>query len=152
MAIWPRLTWPRLTRFRLAWPRGVGEAALAFTVATGLLYFLGAQESAVLRGLETASLDLRFRFRGAKPPEPETVVALLDERSLSALGRPPLSRRLFAKAVQVLDNAGARVIGFDLLFAEPEQPVPEDVRGAARAAASGVADPQLRTALARLAE
>ena len=152
MAIWPRLTWPRLTRFRLAWPRGVGEAALAFTVATGLLYLLSAQDSAVLRGLETASLDLRFRLRGVKPAEPDTVVVLVDDRSLNALGRWPLSRRLFTKALQWLDQAEARVIGFDLLFAEAEQPIPEDVRGAARTAANGVADPQLRTALARLAD
>src|SRR5256885_1440081 len=152
MAIWPRLTWPRLTRFRLAWPRGLGEAALAFTIATGLLYFLSAQDSAVLRGLETASLDLRFRLRGAKPPEPETVVVLVDDRSLAALGRWPLSRRLFLKAVQTLDAAGARAIAFDLLFAQPEQPIPTDLRNAARAAASGVADPELRGALAHLAE
>src|SRR5207248_1667278 len=75
-----------------------------------------------------------------------------DDRSLAALGRWPLSRRLFTKALQWLDQAEARVIGFDLLFAEAEQPIPEDVRGAARTAANGVADPQLRTALARLAD
>jgi adenylate cyclase len=146
------VTWPRLTWFRFAWPRGVGEAVLAFAVATGVLYFLSAQNSAVLRGLETGSLDMRFGLRGAKPAESETVVVLVDDRSLAELGRWPLSRRLFTRAVRWLDDAGARVIGFDLLFAEAEEPVPEDVRGAARAAANGVADPQLRAALARLAD
>ena len=145
------MPWPRF-KLRISWPRGLGEALLAFAIATGLLYFLSAQNSAVLRGLETASLDLRFRLRGVKPPEPETVVVLVDDRSLAALGRWPLSRRLFAKAVRILDDAGARVIGFDLLFAEPEQPVPDAVRNAARSAATGVTDPQLRSALSRLAE
>jgi adenylate cyclase len=130
----------------------VGEAVLAFAIATAVLYFLSAQDSAVLRGLETASLDLRFRLRGVKPADPETVVVLVDDRSLAALGRWPLSRRLFTKAVQMLDHAGARVIGFDLLFGEAEQPVPKDLRDSARAAANGVADPQLRTALSRLAD
>jgi adenylate cyclase len=145
------MPWPHF-RFGISLPRGLSEALLAFVVATGVLYFLSAQESAVLRGLETASLDLRFRLRGVKPPEPETVVVLVDDRSLAALGRWPLSRRLFAQAVQTLDKAGARVIGFDLLFAEPEKPVPDDVRGAARAAVQAAIDPQLRSALARLAE
>src|SRR5436853_3566729 len=100
-----------------------------------VLLFLTIQHSDLVRGLETASLDLRFRLRGVKPAEPETVVVLVDDRSLAALGRWPLSRRLFAKAVRILDQAGARVIGFDLLFAEPEQPVPEGLRNAARTAA-----------------
>jgi len=145
--IWPRLAWPRFT-----WPRGAGEAVLAFAVATTVLYLLSAQNSAVLRELETASLDLRFRLRGVKPAEPETVIVLVDDRSLATLGRWPLTRRLFAKAVRLLDDAGARVIGFDLLFAESEQPMPEKVRNAARAVANDVTDPQLRSALERLAD
>jgi adenylate cyclase len=152
MARRKRLAWPRFLSFRFAWPRGVGEALLALAVATSLLYLLGALDSAVLRGLETASLDLRFRLRGVKPAEPETVVVLVDDRSLTALGRWPLSRRLFSKALQILDRDGARVIGFDLLFAEPEAPVPQNVREAARSAAGAVADPQLRSALSQLAE
>ena len=130
----------------------VSHVTVTLAIAAAFLFLLGAQDSTVLRGLETASLDLRFRLRGAKPPEPETVVVLVDDRSLAALGRWPLSRRLFIKAVQSLDQAGARVIAFDLLFAEAEQPVPADLRNAARTAAGGVADPQLRGALAHLAE
>jgi CHASE2 domain-containing sensor protein len=104
---------------------------------------------------ETASLDLRFRLRGVKPAEPETIVVLVDDRSLEALGRWPLSRRLYAQAVEKLDRAGARVIAFDLLFAEPEEAISEELRSAARTAAGGLTetqDPNLRRALARLAE
>jgi len=64
-------------------------------------------------------------------------------------------RRLFAKAVQMLDRAGARVIAFDLLFAERESSVSNDLRGEAQAAASALSEtqnPRLRQALARLAE
>src|SRR6266404_1861812 len=104
----------------MAWGRGVREAGLAFIIAIGVLLFLTAWDPALIRGLETASLDLRFRLRGAKPPEPETVIVLVDDASLAKLGRWPLSRRLFARAVEQLDRAGARVIAFDLLFAERE--------------------------------
>ena len=116
---WPAFAWPRLTR-----RRGVREAGLALVVALAVLLVLTHFENwSVLRGLETASLDLRFRLRGVTPPGPEMAIVLVDDRSLAALGRWPLSRRLFAKAVQLLDRAGARVIAFDLLFPEPERPI-----------------------------
>ena len=106
-----------LRRPAFAWPRGVREAGLAFLIATGVLLFLTTQDPTLTRGLETASLDLRFRLRGVQAPEPETVIVLVDDHSLAKLGRWPLSRRLFAKAVQMLDRAGARVIAFDVLAA-----------------------------------
>ncbi len=146
---WPAIAWPGL-----AWGRGVREAGLAFIVATGVLVFLTAWDPTLIRGLETASLDLRFRLRGTKPPEPETVLVLVDDASLAKLGRWPLSRRLLAKAVERLDRAGARVIVFDLLFTERESAVSNDLRSAARTAASGISETQhgLRQALAQLAE
>ena len=56
------LRWPAF-----AWPRGVREAGLAFVIALAVLFVLTAiQNSAVIRGLETASLDLRFRLRGVQ--------------------------------------------------------------------------------------
>ena len=150
MPRWPAITWPGFLS-----GRGVREAGLAVGVAVGILLFLTVQHSALIRGLETASLDLRFRLRGVQPAEPQTIVVLVDNRSLEALGRWPLSRRLYAKAVEKLDQAGARVIAFDLLFAEPEEAISEELRGAARTAAGGLTetqDPVLRQALTRLAE
>ncbi|HEX2215274.1 MAG TPA: adenylate/guanylate cyclase domain-containing protein, partial [Xanthobacteraceae bacterium] len=107
------------------------------------------------RDLETASLDLRFRIRGTLAPGPTTAIVLVDEASLSRLGRWPLSRRLYADAVALLDRAGARVIAFDLLFAEKEEPVPQSLREAARAAADRLrapGDAALRSQLASIAE
>jgi adenylate cyclase len=147
---WPAIAWPGFLS-----GRGVREAGLAVGVAVGILLFLTVQHSALIRGLETASLDLRFRLRGVQPAEPQTIVVLVDDRSLEALGRWPLSRRLYAKAVERLDQAGARVIAFDLLFAEPEVSISQDLRSAARTAAGGLTetqDPVLRQALTRLAE
>ncbi len=149
------MRWSASARSGLVWARGGREAGLAFIVAIGVLLFLTFYDSAVMRGLETASLDLRFRIRGAQAPEPATIVVLVDDHSLARLGRWPLSRRLFAKAVERLDRDGARVIAFDLLFAELEQSIPSELRSAARAAAGALSeaqDPRLRSALARLAE
>jgi adenylate cyclase len=143
------LRWPAFT-----WPRGLREAALALAVAMAVLLPLNLYAPAALRDLETASLDLRFRLRGKLPPETRTVVVLVDEDSIGRLGRWPLSRRLHAKAVEMLDRAGARVIAFDLLFAEPEQAVPNAVRSLARDAVRRLTDPEdrpLRADLARIA-
>ncbi len=136
--------------------RGARSAGLALTAAAVVvLLFTVFADNPVVRGLETASLDLRFRLRGVRPPGPEVTLILVDDRSLESLGRWPLSRALFARALEVLDHAGAKVVAFDLLFTEPDQPVPADLRAAARAAAEtlpGDRSDQLRASLLRLAD
>ena len=144
-----------MARRGVAWPRGVREAGLALAIALGVMLVLTYSTPGAFRDIETASFDLRFRLRGTLAPGPEIVVVLVDEASIGRLGRWPLSRRLYAKAVETLDRAGARIIVFDLLFAEPEQPVPSELREAARAAADRLRDGKdaaaLRSTLARIA-
>ncbi|HZK89314.1 MAG TPA: adenylate/guanylate cyclase domain-containing protein [Stellaceae bacterium] len=138
----------------MALPRGLREAGLALALATAVILPLSALDSGPLRILETGSLDLRFRVRGAETPGPEVAVVLVDDRSLAALGRWPLSRHLFAEAVRAIDRAGAKVIVFDLLFAEPDQPLSSELRDSARDAIARLTDPadaKLRAALDRLA-
>jgi adenylate cyclase len=112
---------------------------LVAVVAAGLVLLaaltVGAQ---VLRGLETSSLDLRFRIRGALPPGKEIVLLRVDDRSIATLGRWPFRRAYFADAVRRLHRAGARVIVFDLLLAEPESPIPPELRRAVEAAAAAL--------------
>ena len=139
---------------RIAWPRGVREAGLSAAIALVVMLGLTYGAPGALRDLETASLDLRFRIRGPLAPGPETVLVMVDQASIERLGRWPLSRRLYATAVEILKRADARIIAFDLLFAEPEQPVPKSLREAAAAAAGrlgGADDAALRAELARIA-
>src|SRR3954470_255911 len=137
-------------------PKGAREGALALVIAGAVvLAFLTVGDSTVLRGLETASLDLRFRLRGPEPPGSAVSLVMVDDRSLAAIGRWPFSRRVFARALDALDRAGAKAIVFDLLFAEPEQSVPPALRAAARSAANALAEPgsaPLRSALSQLAD
>lgn len=122
-------------------PRGFREAALALTVAAlTAAGFVAFGQSPQVRSLETATLDLRFRLRGTLAPGPEVAVILADDRSLAALGRWPFSRRLMARAVGALEAAGARVVAFDLLFAEAEETVPPALREALRQASVAAPD------------
>ncbi len=76
-----------------------------------------------VRRLELFALDTRLRLRGSLPPGPETVLVLIDDDTIASFGRWPLPRQRFAEAVDFLSATGARVIGIDLLFTEPEEPV-----------------------------
>jgi adenylate cyclase len=135
---------------------GVRSAGLALIAAAIVVSaFTVFADNPVIRGLETASLDLRFRLRGAHPPGNDVAIVVVDDRSLASLGHWPLSRTLFARALNILDHVGAKVVAFDLLFTEPDEPMPADLRQTALAAAEALAGDrtgQLRAALQRLAD
>jgi adenylate cyclase len=118
------------------------EAGLALAVAAAVIIPLSVYDVGQLRILETESLDLRFRVRGVEKPGDEVVVVLADDATLAALGRWPLSRHYYAQAVRALDRMGARLIVFDLLFPEPENPLSGALRDSLRAAASRLAESQ----------
>src|SRR5688572_17401238 len=92
---------------------------LALGTALGFVHLTAADEPS-LRRLETVAFDLRLRLRGTTKPGPETVIILVDEHTVASLGRWPLPRAVYADLLRHLRDAGARVIAFDMLFAEPE--------------------------------
>jgi len=86
------------------------------TIAVALALF--ALSPALLEAIELNWLDLRFRARGPLAPGPAVVMAAIDEKSLAVEGRWPWPRSRMAALVDALSRDGARVIGFDVLFAE----------------------------------
>ena len=74
-----------------------------------------------LRFMELKALDLRMISRGTLSPGGETVIAAIDEKSLSELGRWPWPRTTIAKLVDRLKGYGAKAVGFDIVFAEPDE-------------------------------
>jgi adenylate cyclase len=54
-------------------------------------------------------------------PSPAVVIAVIDEKSLNAEGRWPWPRSKLAALVDSLSRDGARVIGFDIVFSEPDE-------------------------------
>ncbi len=73
--------------------------------------------------LELKGLDLLFLLRGPLPPPPEIVIVAIDEPSFAEVSKQwPWPRSIHAHLVEQLKKAGARVIGFDILFTEHSQP------------------------------
>jgi CHASE2 domain-containing sensor protein len=75
--------------------------------------------SGVLGRVDNLLYDLGLRLQ-VRPPPADIVIVGIDEDSLSKLGRWPWSRRLHATLLDRLHADGARVIGLDLVFAEPD--------------------------------
>jgi len=92
-------------------------AALVILIAL-VLFFIDAP---FLRFMELKVLDLRMVSRGEMPSGGETVIVVIDEKSLSELGRWPWPRTTIAKLVDVLKGYGAKAVGFDIVFAEPDE-------------------------------
>ena len=83
-----------------------------------ILFFAGIP---ILDLIELKTYDLRFLSRGQVQPSPAVVMAVIDEKSLNTEGRWPWPRSKFAALVDILSQDGARVIGFDIGFLEPDE-------------------------------
>ena len=70
--------------------------------------------------MELKTIDLRFDARGNTPPGSQVVLAVVDEKSLEKEGKWIWPRLKIADLVNKLSKAGARVIGFDIGFLEPD--------------------------------
>ena len=75
------------------------------------------------RRLELLTVDMRFDARGAQPPPEDIVVVGIDARTFSdyPFVPYPLPRRLHARVIDRLVDAGARVIAYDIQFTEPSR-------------------------------
>ena len=71
--------------------------------------------------IELKTYDLRFLSRGHLKGSSEIVMAVLDEKSLDEEGRWPWPRSKIAALIDRLSQDGARVIGFDIGFLEPDE-------------------------------
>ena len=72
--------------------------------------------------MELKTIDLRFTARGPIDPSPYVTLAVVDEKSLSREGKWPWPRKKMADFITKLSDAGARVIAFDIVWAEPDDP------------------------------
>ena len=107
----------RLSRLALLLLNPAALTLATIAIVAGV-YFTGAP---ILDETELNWLDMRFRFRGPTKPAATVVLAVIDEKSLEIEGRWPWPRSRIAKLVDALARDGAKSIGFDVTFAEPDQ-------------------------------
>lgn len=93
---------------------------IGFAAAVVILIFY-TFKPAFLNVIELKTLDHRFQIRGKTDPGSEIAIVAIDDRSIEELGRWPWPRAYIARAVRNLKDAGAKVIGFDILFTEPDR-------------------------------
>jgi adenylate cyclase len=75
------------------------------------------------QSLENMALDGAWRLRGHGTRPPELLVVAVDEPSFQEIGLPwPWPRRLHARLLDRLHEAGARLVVLDMVFAEATTP------------------------------
>jgi adenylate cyclase len=98
----------------------INPASLTFaSIVLVLVLFLTGIP--ILDMIELKTYDLRFVSRGHLRPSPAVALALIDEKSLDKEGRWPWPRSKLARLVDILSRDGAKVIGFDIGFLEPDE-------------------------------
>lgn len=78
------------------------------------------------------SIDYRLRVRGPRPVAPNLGLITVDERAIETLGRFPWPRHIIAKGVDNAVKYGAKVLAFDISFAEASVNPAAEVLNAAK--------------------
>jgi serine/threonine-protein kinase len=93
----------------------VGIVLTALTLGAFLL------QTGFFESLELKTYDLRCLLRQNTAPGNEIAIVSIDDDSIAKLGRWPWPRSLIAEGLTAASNAGAKVIGLNILFSEPER-------------------------------
>ncbi len=87
-----------------------------------LLHTLGILHLGALDRLDDQLYDFRLRATMPNTLDERIVIVDLDEKSLAEIGRWPWSRHVLAQLVDTLfDQQHIAVLGFDVVFAEPDK-------------------------------
>ncbi|HST13191.1 MAG TPA: CHASE2 domain-containing protein [Terriglobales bacterium] len=99
---------------RRAWGQLAGLAALLFLLVAVL------STVPMIRDGQLRISDTFFRLSPSREGRPKVVVVAIDDESLQRYGRWPWSRTVLAKLTNNLAEAGASVVGLDILLSEPQ--------------------------------
>jgi adenylate cyclase len=89
--------------------------------------YLYVQQNTYIANFDKKIVDTFFNIRGKEDVSGDVVIVDLDEKSLSELGQWPWQRVKVATILQNLTEAGAGVIGMDIVFAEKDNSSPKNV-------------------------
>jgi len=95
----------------------------------GLLLLIRGVDPGPLRELRLRGFDLAQRAAPRAPVAAPAYVVAIDEASLARYGQWPWPRSLVARLVRRIAQGKPRVIGIDILFAEPDRLSPDRIGG-----------------------
>ena len=110
--------WARLRRLRVGMLVNSRLLALLLLVA---IAGLRIEDSRPLELIRLEAIDTMQRLFPRAVSSGAVAIVDVDEASLARFGQWPWSRSRIAEMVAAMDAAGAAVIGFDILFAEPDR-------------------------------
>ncbi len=90
---------------------------------SGTLYnkFLRTKLFPSLQVLSGTFTNLKFNLRGTEMPKNKVVIVEIDSDAIAQLGRWPWHRDITAYLIEKTFQAGARVVGLDMTFSEPDR-------------------------------
>ena len=94
------------------------KIGILITILSVVIYGIGIP---FFHMMELKAFDLHFLSRGRVEPVGEVVIIAIDEKSLDKFGRWPWKRTRIAELIQKLNDYGAKVVAFDIVFAEPDE-------------------------------
>jgi len=102
-----------MKKFKFAWT-DVAIGAVVSMLLLAVFHFNLAE------GLENKLYDARARMRAQGRAGDKVVLVSIDDKSIDAIGRWPWPRNYISDMVDQLTDAGAEVIGLDMVFSKPE--------------------------------
>ncbi|MBE2263763.1 MAG: adenylate/guanylate cyclase domain-containing protein [Burkholderiaceae bacterium] len=109
----------RTARWLRRWPR---IAITLIPLIFALLHASGVLELGVLNRLDQVIYDTRLRATMPRTLDERIVIVDIDEKSLAEVGRWPWPRnRLAALMDELFQRQQVALLGFDVVFAEPDQ-------------------------------
>ncbi|MCM0607077.1 MAG: adenylate/guanylate cyclase domain-containing protein [Xanthomonadaceae bacterium] len=89
--------------------------------------FLRGSIFPALRSTTGTLTNIKFRTRGVQKPKNKVVVVAIDSPSLDTFGRWPWHRDKTAELIDKTFQYGAKVVGLDMIFSEPDIRVSKDI-------------------------
>ena len=81
-----------------------------------------------LQRVATFVSDWRFTLRGDLLQKNKIVIVEVDDESIDRLGRWPWHRNVIAQIIDNVMGSGAKVLGLDMVFSEPDHRIPEELK------------------------
>lgn len=89
--------------------------------------FLRESVFPVLSRARNLLTDLKFKSRGPQPAKNKIVIVEIDSSALETLGRWPWHRDVTSFLIDKSFQAGAKVVGLDMLFSEADPRIPTEL-------------------------